>query len=132
MLTFTLTMPPYRLEVVYVHDLVFLATISCANVANALITRRPIRFAGSVLIPYPSELSAMAIVPRGPAPPPPRACSGNDSNSDLALLLGPVSDFNDLLRHLPSPYTVGVQLAGGPDRQRSSQPSAFVPKIDPG
>jgi hypothetical protein len=72
----------------------------------------------------------MAIVPHSLCAT--RSHGGNVSNSKFALLLGPVQDFNGLLRHLPSPYAAGVQQVGEPDYQRSSRPYAFVPKIDSG
>jgi hypothetical protein len=124
MLSFALTVPPFHL------DSVFRATFSYDNVANALITLGLVRFTGFVLIPFPSELSAMAAMPASPCPN--HGCEKNSYNSKSASLLGQVPDFNGLLRHLPPSYTGGVLQVGGGDCQRSCRPCAFVSKIDSG
>jgi hypothetical protein len=90
------------LTVSCVDDEVFRVTVSCANMANALVARGQVRLVGSVLTPFPSLNSAKIVVAANPCLRSGRCRNGPFSNSKLGSLLGPVPDFNAISR-LQSP-----------------------------
>jgi hypothetical protein len=122
MLSFATTVPPFRLDVSCVDNEVFRVTVSCANFANALVTRGQVRLVGSVLTPFSSLNSAMIVVVANPCLHSVRCGNGPFSNSKLRSLLGTMSDFNAISRLQSPTYTDGVPQVGADDRQNFLAP----------